>query len=68
MELKQEHLANNRYVNDVLERVNKNKERIEILHTFDLSYFVGENFFGDDGFQNSLFFNQHLDFRKENNE
>ena len=62
MELKQEHLANNRYVNAVLERTNKNKERIEILQTFDLSYFVGENFFGDDAFQNMFVFQSTFRF------
>lgn len=62
MELKQEHLANNRYVNAVLERANKNKERIEILQTFDLSYFVGENFFGDDAFQNMFVFQSTFRF------
>ena len=62
MELKQEHLANNRYVNAVLERANKNKERMEILQTFDLSYFVGENFFGDDAFQNMFVFQSTFRF------
>ena len=62
MELKQKHLANNRYVNAVLERANKNKERMEILQTFDLSYFVGENFFGDDGFQNMFVFQSTFRF------
>lgn len=62
MELKQEHLANSRYVNAVLERANKNKERIEILQTFDLSYFVGENFFGDDAFQNMFVFQSTFRF------
>lgn len=62
MELKQKHLANNRYVNAVLERANKNKERIEILQTFDLSYFVGENFFGDDAFQNMFVFQSTFRF------
>ena len=62
MELKREHLANNRYVNAVLERANKNKERMEILQTFDLSYFVGENFFGDDAFQNMFVFQSTFRF------
>ena len=35
---------------------------MEILQTFDLSYFVGENFFGDDGFQNMFVFQSTFRF------
>ena len=45
-------LATNSDVNAVSQRANKNKERIEKLKMFDLSYFLGKNVFGDDVFQN----------------
>ena len=44
----------------VKQRANKNKEKIEKLQTFDLSYFLGKNSFDDDGFQNMFVYQPKL--------
>ena len=54
--LKQANLAANSDVNAVSQRANKNKVKIEKLQTFNLSYFLGKNFSGYDGFQNTFVF------------
>ena len=54
MKLKQVNLITNNDVKNVLQRPNKNREKIEKLQTFAFSYFLGKNVFGDDGFQNLL--------------
>ena len=45
-------LALNSDVNAVSQCASKNKEKIEKLHAFDLSYFFGKTFFGDNAFKN----------------
>ena len=50
--LKQAKLATGNDLNTVVQRAIKNEEKIEKLQTFHLSYFLGKNVFGDDGFQN----------------
>ena len=52
--LKQANLATNNDANTVEQHPNKNKEKIEKLQTFDLSYFLLNKFFVDDGFQNTF--------------
>ena len=56
---KQAKLATNSLVT-VEQHDNENKEKIENLQMFDLSYFLDKTFFEDDGFQNIFVFNQHL--------
>ena len=50
--LKQANLATNNDVNTAEQHPNRNKEKIEKIQTFDLSYFLRKKFFVDDGFQN----------------
>ena len=45
-------LVTNSDVNAVSQCASKNKEKIEKLHAFDLSYFFGKTFFGDNAFKN----------------
>lgn len=52
--LKQINLATNSDFNAVLQQANKNKEKIQKLATFDLSYFLGKTFLDDDGFKNKF--------------
>ena len=37
-------------LNAVLQRVNKNKRKIEKIQTFDLIYFLGKHILGNDSF------------------
>ena len=43
-------------VNTILDLADKNTKKWGKLQTFDLSYFTGNNFFGDNGSQNCLVF------------
>ena len=52
MKIKQTNLRINRDINAVPHYVNKNEEKTEKQQKFDLSYFLGKSFFGDNGFQN----------------
>ena len=67
--LKQANLVTYSDPNTVSKRGNKNKEEIEKLKTFDLSYFLGKTLFGDDGFRNMFVYQPTLNTLglKENN-
>lgn len=52
--LNQINLATNSDFNAVLQQANKNKEKIQKLATFDLSYFLGKTFLDDDSFKNKF--------------
>ena len=52
--LNQINLATNSDFNAVLQQANKNKEKIQKLATFDLSYFLGKTFLDDDSFKNKI--------------
>ena len=54
--IKQANLTTNIDFNTVSQRAIKNEEKIENLNIFDLSYFIGKNIFGDDGFQNMFIY------------
>ena len=53
-------LATNSNVGTISQRANKNKEKIEKLQTFDLSYFLGKIFLVMMIFKTCLFCNQPL--------
>ena len=49
---------------------NQKEEKIEKLQTFDLSYFLEKNFFGNDGFQNMFGYQPRfnmLDLKEDKN-
>ena len=52
--LKQIKLATSNDLNAVQQNAARNKEKLEKLQTFELSYFHGKKYFGDDGFQSRL--------------
>ena len=52
--LKQIKLATNNDLNTVQQNAARNKEKLEKLQTFELSYFHGKKYFDDDGFQSML--------------
>ena len=60
IKLKHANLATNSDVNAVSQCATKNREKIEKLPRFDLSYFIAKTFLVVVVFKICLFFNQHL--------
>ena len=58
--LKEAKLATNNDFNTVEQHAIRNKKKIEQLQIFELSYFLGKNYFGDDGFQNMFAYRKKL--------
>ena len=60
MKLKQANLTRKSDAYAVSQHTDKNKEEIEKPQTFDLTYFLGKTFFGDNGFQNMFVYQPTL--------
>lgn len=58
--LKEAKLATNNDFNTVEQHAIRNKKKLEQLQIFELSYFWGKNYFGDDGFQNMFAYRKKL--------
>ena len=66
--MKQAKLVTNIDLNTVKRSIINNEEKIEKMQIFDLSCFLGQKFFGDDGFQNMFVYQptfSTLDIKKQ---
>ena len=66
--MKQAKLVTNIDLNTVKRSIINNVEKIEKMQIFDLSCFLGQKFFGDDGFQNMFVYQptfSTLDIKKQ---